>query len=546
MTMKIAGMVGAMVALVATTQAAEPLLQMRLVAADTATYETWQSNFCAFAAHPGCCDEVWFSTGIGTPMLDWHRAHAEVLTRAARDLRAVGIVPSLQFQGTLGHGDAFGRPETSAAKTWTGWTDRNGLEDRFCNCPRQPDFQKYVGEVSRIYAAVGFHGLWVDDDLRIHNHKPADNAPPFVGCWCDTCLGAFNAEAGASWTRSALAEAMAKDAALAARWQAFSISSLCEVARTISRAFREVSPETMMALQRGDDKELVCAVLDVLRRESGRPVGYRPGGGAYREFDGGAAQVFKSLNSARFRGTMGDSDWICEWTPEIESWPRTYYMRSAESVLIEGFAGLMYGLNRISYFISDSRKESPSLYARHLWKPLADAAPVLHGYAQAIDGCRIVGASVPEGVDPVTCELRRLAVPLVVGIGEVRGRCTAEDLSGEPCFRWTSRQVQAFRETIDRRCGGLPALVTTPFCGFMVPHADKSGALKTVALLNVWVDEQVDIGFALRGVPSGCAAAVWHELRKPPVRLPLRRANGEMSVVIPNIAPRNAGYLSFE
>ena len=84
-----------------------PLLQMRLRANDTATYEIWKSNRCAFAEHPGCCDEVWFSTGTGVPSLDWHRERAALLKRAAADVRKMGMVPSLQFQATLGHGDAF-------------------------------------------------------------------------------------------------------------------------------------------------------------------------------------------------------------------------------------------------------------------------------------------------------------------------------------------------------------------------------------------------------------------------------------------------------
>lgn len=40
-----------------------PLMSMRLRADDTGTKETWKANFKAIMENPGCCDEMWFSTG---------------------------------------------------------------------------------------------------------------------------------------------------------------------------------------------------------------------------------------------------------------------------------------------------------------------------------------------------------------------------------------------------------------------------------------------------------------------------------------------------
>ena len=48
-------------------------MSMRLRADDTGTKETWKANFKAIMENPGCCDEIWFSTGIGAPPLEWHR-----------------------------------------------------------------------------------------------------------------------------------------------------------------------------------------------------------------------------------------------------------------------------------------------------------------------------------------------------------------------------------------------------------------------------------------------------------------------------------------
>ncbi len=44
-----------------------PLMSMRLRANDTDTKEIWKANFKAISENPGCCDEIWFSTGTGVP-----------------------------------------------------------------------------------------------------------------------------------------------------------------------------------------------------------------------------------------------------------------------------------------------------------------------------------------------------------------------------------------------------------------------------------------------------------------------------------------------
>lgn len=94
-----------------------PLMSMRLRADDTSTKETWKANFKAIMENPGCCDEIWFSTGIGAPPLEWHRARAEVIAEAARDAKSAGIVPSLQFQATIGHRDSFGTAKLELERT---------------------------------------------------------------------------------------------------------------------------------------------------------------------------------------------------------------------------------------------------------------------------------------------------------------------------------------------------------------------------------------------------------------------------------------------
>ena len=519
-----------------------PLLTMRLRANDTESVETWEANFREIAAHPGCCDEIWFSTGCGAPALDWHRANAAVLAGAVRDCRAKGIVPSLQFQATLGHGDAFGTPEMFAMKKWTGWTGWQGLETRYCNCPRQPAFHAYLREVAKIYAPLGFAGLWIDDDLRVAHHQPSDSYGRRIGCWCETCLRAFNEETKGTWTREALAAAVLKDNALSARWRKFSVDALCLVARTVGEAFVRTSPETTLALQHAcgeDSADQVLAVLETMRTLSGRPVGFRPGGGAYYDDDPNGI-VLKSLCESWFRGRIGDPAWVKVWTPEIESWPRTYSSRSPQGVLVEGFTALMYGMNAVSFFISNGAKEDPALYGRTFWKTLKDAAPALHGYARAIEGCRPVGFTLPGKTQ---IGIRRAAIPVLSGIGRSLGELTKEEGSHK-INMMTSADVQKLRDDLDRRAGGLPAVVSSPFSGLMQIHVDKQDRLAAVALVNTRITAQGPVCVRLSQLPEGAKAMVWHEMGCEPQRLPLEVSDGKTSVTVPCIQPWNGGYLS--
>ncbi len=84
-----------------------PLMMMRLRGPHTADDAQWAKTSKALKDNRAACDEVWFSTGVGFPKMEWHEAHVKRLARYAEQLRGVGIVPSLQFQATLGHSDGI-------------------------------------------------------------------------------------------------------------------------------------------------------------------------------------------------------------------------------------------------------------------------------------------------------------------------------------------------------------------------------------------------------------------------------------------------------
>ena len=527
-------------------EADESLMLMRLGRRHTADDAQWAKTFKALTDNRGACDEVWFSTGISFPKMDWHREHVERLSRYAEQLRGVGIVPSLQIQATLGHSDRITQlGEGIDGKTWGGFTGPDGVECKACNCPRQPGFLAYMRGMARIYAKFRPSWVWIDDDLRIDNHSPAIIWDSSIGCWCHTCIAAFNAETGGEWTRETLAAAIAKDSALYDAWERFSFAGIAEVARVIAAAVHEVSPETRLAYQHcswRNDAQL--AVFKAMHEATGLPVGSRPGGGMY--FDQNPnEQPTKALMMARQMKTLGAPEWIGTWCPEVETCPRAFASRTAQGILVESIASLAYGMNAVSMLVMDPRHETDEWYAENLLAPVAAERDVLEGYRDWNRGTLPAGLADESGA-PVEklYDYALTGVPVVPGVGKAFGSVTATDVEISISSQ-SSKSLCELRLQADERSGGrLPVLVCDPSIALVVPRVMKDGRLKSVMMLNARIDVQKPVTLVLRGVPADVMSATWRAFHNPPVVLPLRREGGETLVTLPEISAWNAGWLA--
>ena len=126
------------------------LMMLRLRPTNTDTDEAWSETYKIIKENPGCCDEVWFSTGMGFLPREWHEDKAARIGRAMVQLKEIGIGSSLQFQMTIGHGDKFGvgNEHLYAEKTWRGWTGSQGVEAKYSSCPRSPFVGLVIPRVS--------------------------------------------------------------------------------------------------------------------------------------------------------------------------------------------------------------------------------------------------------------------------------------------------------------------------------------------------------------------------------------------------------------
>ena len=399
------------VAAVAAASDGIPFSAIRLRKPHTDREDVWQGLLAQFAKHRAGVDEVWFSTGINFPKMEEHRRAAQRLAKASEDLRRIGILPSLQIQATIGHGDAFLRYADNSGMTWQGFTSGNGAVAKGCNCFRAPGFLAYMREMSTLYAAaMRPYSAWIDDDIRIINH-----GGPGWGCHCDHCLGLFAKKEGKARSRKQLIEEMKTDAALAARWRAFAFEGEAELVRVIAEAVHAVSPETRMCQQQpGRYFPEHRLLYEAHHAATGLPVGMRPGAGAYFDHDA-RAQIGKAYTLALQIDTIGPLPFIDRICPEIESCPRSFACRTGQGVLLEALESLAQGMNAISALIMDAGFETPEWYGDELLAPLARNAAMMKRYVALNAGAARCGYGF-AGDPPVQLQTSSLPLkPLIPG-----------------------------------------------------------------------------------------------------------------------------------
>jgi hypothetical protein len=116
-------------------------------------------------------------------------------------MRRAGVKISLNPWHSLLHCD---RSRTlKPGQAWQTMVDFKGNAAAAVVCPLDADWQRYFLETLRLYAAEGFRVVWIDDDIRYHNHAPLQ----WGGCFCPLHVAAFNRRAGTQATREEIVRA---------------------------------------------------------------------------------------------------------------------------------------------------------------------------------------------------------------------------------------------------------------------------------------------------------------------------------------------------
>ena len=423
--------VSALCAITAAADGGVPFSAIRLRKPQTDSAKVWQATLAQFAKYRAGVDEVWFSTGISFPKIEEHRVNAARLASASDDLRKLGILPSLQIQATIGHGDTLTRYADNAGICWQTYVSEDGAVANRLNCFRAPGFLAYMREMARLYAAaMKPYSVWIDDDVRIIRHHPSKPSSGW-GCHCAHCLDVFATKEGMHRTREQLVEGMKKDASLAARWRAFAFEGEAELVRAIADAVHAASPGTRMCIQQpGACFSEHRALYEACHAATGLPVGMRPGAGSYFDYDA-RDQIVKAYELALQMDLIGPLPFFDRWCPEIESCPRSFACRTGRGVLLEALESLAQGMNSISALVIDAGFETPEWYGDEILAPLARNAAMLKRYVATNEGAVRVGYGV-RGVPTramLTCSLP--LKPLVAGARSALARIASGTYASE-------------------------------------------------------------------------------------------------------------------
>ncbi len=368
------------------------MLTQRLGSSTQKSSKFIDSLIAEIKAHPGCCDEVWFATDYGFPPLETHAADAALLAESAEKFRRAGVRVSLQLSNSIGHGqymrcrDCTGlvSPESKVRHM----VDANGTEAGYCFCWNDEVFRNYTfSALAHYLRAVKPYCLWVDDDLRATNHDPVHH-----GCFCPECIALFNERYGTDFDREGLAKAVNEDIETRKKHIEFLRDTLADFTYNLGLVVKKEAPDCRMGLQS-------CAnggytgygngfLLEAMEKATGKPAGYRAGGGAYSDY---SPRDF--INKASFLAFqhMMLPEGVEDRRPEIENLPDVVFGKSIAGTCFETTCYFIAGATAMSYAMLMNDYEPMKWHGemlgafaahREYWQKLSDVSR--HGRAAGL------------------------------------------------------------------------------------------------------------------------------------------------------------------
>ncbi len=332
--------------------------------------------------HKQGCDEIWLASDYGFPPLAVHQESARMMRRAAEMLRREGLRVSLQISNTLGHGPYIKRRDCSGliydGATVGHMAGLDGTVSDYCFCWNDPQFREYSYAVVREYAQIEPECVWIDDDLRAHNHEPLS-----MGCFCDNCLAKFRALENIEITRDELREEFELgNTETRGKYIQFIRDGLADYTALLTQAVMDVSPNSQMGYQyylgsahSGTDVDFI---FDAMQSASGKPPQSRPGGGYYSDYN--PNDMLDKMMVISYANAKKPS-YVAEVCPEVENTPDVFFGKSIYGTCLESTMYLSYGCNALSYATLMNAYEPMEWhgkmlgeFARHrpFWQALAD------------------------------------------------------------------------------------------------------------------------------------------------------------------------------
>lgn len=142
------------------------------------------------------CEEL--NTGHTTP--EEQERWLALAEKTKKETDKLGITFSINPWSSILHSDK-GR-QLRPGQNFRRMVDLEGKESTVVGCPTDPAFIAYLKGVYARYAQFHPDTLWIEDDMRLHNHKSLK----WGGCFCDGCMKMYSDIAGRPLTRQELVE----------------------------------------------------------------------------------------------------------------------------------------------------------------------------------------------------------------------------------------------------------------------------------------------------------------------------------------------------
>lgn len=187
--------------------------------------------------------------------LEHTKYYVGVVNSLADRLRKIGVSYQLNYQNLFGSWD--GGADMRYVNGWENYVDQYGNESWGVGCSIGEKFREIAGEKLRLWAQTQPDIIWIDDDIRFHNHRTAmhkvysgdlDTEELDFGCFCDNHINEFNRTYGLSVTREQLHQGIISGGDLRRKWLDFCRICANEVAQWIEKTVNEMSENTTVAL----------------------------------------------------------------------------------------------------------------------------------------------------------------------------------------------------------------------------------------------------------------------------------------------------------